>query len=223
MKRTAEPEVLLEQGLEALQLDPGLSRPLLAYVAELLKWNSAYNLTAVRDPADMVTRHLLDSLVVLAPIASLGISRLIDVGSGAGLPGLVLAIARPDWQIDVLDSNGKKARFLRHAARTLGLGNVEVIEARAEQHQPERPYAGVISRAFSAFADFVLATDRLLAEDGYWLAMKGRLDDNEMAGLSHLVSSPRCLALTVPGLREERHLVVATRATLASRNSTARP
>lgn len=223
MKKTAEPEDLLARGLEALELDVDLGEPLLRYVAELLKWNAAYNLTAVRDPAEMVARHLLDSLAVLAPIAALGITRLIDVGSGAGLPGLVLAVARPDWEIDVLDSNGKKARFLRHAVRTLGLRNVAVIEARAEQHRPERPYIGVLSRAFSALGDFVRTTEHLLADDGYWLAMKGRLDDNEIAGLADLVSAPRCLALAVPGLREERHLVIATRAALAARNSTARP
>lgn len=223
MKKTAEPEELLAQGLEALELDAGLGEPLLRYVAELLKWNAAYNLTAVRDPAEMVTRHLLDSLAVLAPVAALGVTRLIDVGSGAGLPGLVLAVARPDWRVDVLDSNGKKARFLRHAARTLGLGNVGVIEARAEQHRPAQLYPAVISRAFSALGDFVRATGHLLADDGYWLAMKGRLDDNEIAGLPDLVSSARCLALAVPGLREQRHLVIATRAALATRHSTAHP
>lgn len=211
VKRIAEPEALLAQGLQELKLDAALAEPLLAYLAELVKWNSAYNLTAVRDPAEMVTRHLLDSLALLPHLAAIPSSPMLDVGSGAGLPGLVLAIARPDWRIDVLDSNGKKARFLRHAQRSLHLDNVQVFESRVEELRVDEPYAAITSRAFASLGDFVAATEHLLADDGHWLAMKGRLDDNELAALPPAVYSSRAVRLVVPGLREERHLVIATR------------
>lgn len=211
VKRTAEPPALLERGLHALGLDPALQAPLLTYVAELSKWNAAYNLTAVRDPAGMVTRHVLDSLAVLPAIEGIPVSRLLDVGSGAGLPGIPLALARPQWHVALLDGNGKKARFLRHAVRTLDLRNVEVFEERAEEHRPVAPYDAVTSRAFSALADFMAMTLPLLAPGGHWLAMKGRLDDNEMAVHPLLSSPPRVVRLQVPGLHEDRHLVIARR------------
>ncbi len=215
MKRSADPAVLLEQGLSQLKLDPALCAPLLAYLAELEKWNAAYNLTAVRDPVEMVTRHLLDSLAVLPAIEGLGVSRMLDVGSGAGLPGIPLAIARPRWHVALLDSNGKKARFLRHAVRTLGLVNASVIEGRVEApDEPTReepPYDGIISRAFSSLGEFLTLTEPLLAEGGHWLAMKGRVDDNEAASIPPFASSPRVVRLQVPGLREERHLVICAR------------
>lgn len=211
VKRIAEPEALLAQGLQELKLESALEAPLLAYLAELVKWNAAYNLTAVRDPAEMVTRHLLDSLAMLPHLDAIRTGLMLDVGSGAGLPGLVLAMARPDWRIDVLDSNGKKARFLRHVQRSLHLDNVQVFETRAEALRVDAPYAAITSRAFAALGDFVAATEHLLADQGHWLAMKGRLDDNELAALSPAVYSLRAARLAVPGLREERHLVIATR------------
>lgn len=211
MKRTAEPVALLDAGLRRLGLDAALAAPLQVYLAELEKWNAAYNLTAVRDPAEMVTRHLLDSLALLPAVGEIVISRLLDVGSGAGLPGIPLALARPDWQVAVLDSNGKKARFLRHAVRTLDLRNVEVIEARVEVHEPAQVYDAITSRAFSALGEFFSLTVPLLARGGHWLAMKGRLDDNELADLPPFVSAPRAVRLQVPGLHEDRHLVIATR------------
>ena len=215
MKRTADPAAdALDRGLQALHLDSAsaLRDPLRRYLTELEKWNAAYNLTAVRDPLEMVTRHLLDSLALLPALHDVPVSRLLDVGSGAGLPGIPLALARPDWQVAVLDSNGKKARFLRHAVRTLDLPNVEVIEARVEQHRPAAPYDAIVSRAFSALGEFVETTAPLLAAGGHWLAMKGRLDDNEVAGIpSSVVSQPRVVRLQVPGLREERHLVIIGR------------
>lgn len=212
VKKAADPHTLLREGLARLQLDAQLQAPLQDYLRELRKWNAAYNLTAVRDPADMVVRHLLDSLAVLPALDLPAHARLLDVGSGAGLPGLPLALARPDWTVHVLDSNGKKARFLRHAVRTLALANVEVIESRVEQHQPAQPYEGVISRAFASLCDFVHATQHLLAAQGRWLAMKGRLDENELAALPARISPPQILPLNVPGLDEARHLIVFTRA-----------
>lgn len=202
----------MEKGLAQLGLDAALCAPLLLYVQELEKWNAAYNLTAVRDPLEMVTRHLLDSLAVLPALRALPrpVQRLIDVGSGAGLPGIPLALACPEWQVDLLDSNGKKARFLRHAVRTLGLRNAQVMEMRAEDCDPDQPYDGVISRAFSALDAFVSSTAHVLTPQGYWLAMKGRVDENESAGLGDHARIDQIVALTVPGLAEQRHLVIAS-------------
>lgn len=211
MKKGADAAGLLDLGLRELGLDPGLQAPLLVYLAELEKWNAVYNLTSVRNPIDMVTRHLLDSLSVLQAMDGLPIARLLDVGSGAGLPGIPLALARPGWRVALLDSNGKKARFLRHAVRTLGLPNAEVFESRVEALQGEAPYDAIISRAFSALGEFFTMTEPLLADGGHWLAMKGRVDDNEFAAIPPFVFAPRVVRLQVPGLREERHLVIAGR------------
>ena len=213
MKRTADSDAAtLDRGLGELDLDPArLRAPLLAYRDELVRWNGAYNLTAVRDPAQMVSRHLLDSLVLLPALHDIPVTRLLDVGSGAGLPGIPLAIARPDWHVTLLDSNGKKARFLRHAVRMLGLDNAEVVECRVEDHAAGSPYDAIVSRAFGALGDFLDATGSLLAPGGHWLAMKGRLDDNELASIPSFISAPRVVRLRVPGLDEERHLVIASR------------
>ena len=213
VKKTADRADRLREGLAALHLSPELQPPLERYLDELLKWNAHYNLTAVRDPAEMVTRHLLDSLSVLGawPSTLDAGCRLLDVGSGAGLPGVPLALARPDWQVDVLDSNGKKARFLRHVQRVLGLGNLRVIELRVEAYQPAMPYDAVISRAFSALDAFVEFTAHLLDEQGCWLAMKARLDDNRAAPLPPGVIRQRSVPLAVPGLAEERHLLILSR------------
>lgn len=197
----------LLKGLANLQLEASLAPALLAYLDELQKWNAAYNLTAVREPREMVTRHLLDSLV-LCPYVK---SPLLDVGSGAGLPGMPLAIARPQLRVTVLDSNGKKARFLRHAVRALKLGNVEVVEARVEDYRPQHPFAAVTSRAFASLKDFFSLTGHLLAPDGEWLAMKGKLDDSETQDLPAGVGIVDIKSLKVPGLAEARHLVVATK------------
>lgn len=199
----SSPEGRLLAGLVALRLDPALAPGLLRYLGELVLWNKAYNLTAVRDPAEMVTRHLLDSLSLLPHVTG----RVLDVGSGAGLPGIPLAIARPDLAVTVLDSNGKKARFLRHAQRTLGLSNVEVIEDRVEKHRPPVPYDCVTSRAYASLKDFLDSTAPLAAAGGRWLAMKGKLDAQELAAVpaAFVAESAR---LTVPGLDEERHLVI---------------
>ena len=197
----------LEAGLAALALPAPLCLPLLAYLDELQKWNAAYNLTAVRDPGEMVTRHLLDSLVMHPHVKG----PLLDVGSGAGLPGIPLALALPELRVSVLDSNGKKARFLRHAVRALKLGNVEVVEARVEDFQPAQPFAAVTSRAFAALSDFVSLTDHLLAADGQWLAMKGKLDPQETQDLPAGVGIVDIKPLHVPGLAEARHLVIAAR------------
>lgn len=198
----------LQEGLAALRLPAALAAPLLAYLAELEKWNAAYNLTAIRDPREMVTRHLLDSLVMVPQVRG----PLLDVGSGAGLPGIPLAIARPELAVTVLDSNGKKARFLRHAVRALKLPNVAVVESRVEDYRPAQPFAVVTSRAFAALRDFFSLTGHLLAPDGQWLAMKGKLDDSEQQDLPAGVGIVEIKPLKVPGLAEARHLVIASKA-----------
>ncbi|HWU69300.1 MAG TPA: 16S rRNA (guanine(527)-N(7))-methyltransferase RsmG [Stenotrophobium sp.] len=203
---------LLDAGIRELgfSLPAGAVQRLLDYQAELLKWNAAYNLTAIRAPEQMVTRHLLDSLALL-PLVPHGpaSARLLDVGSGAGLPGIVLALADPALQVVTLDSNGKKARFMRHAVRTLGLDNVEVAEARVEVWRPAVPFDGIVSRAFASLADFFDKTAHLLAPGGQWLAMKGKLDAAEMAGIPANIIIRETHRLRVPGLNEDRHVVMA--------------
>lgn len=197
----------LESGLRALgqALPPAAQTGLLAYLGELHKWNAAYNLTAVRDPQGMLVRHLLDSLTVL-PLVS---GRVLDVGAGAGLPGIVLAIANPALAVTVLDSNGKKARFMRHAARALDLPNVRVEEARVEALEAAAGYDCITSRAFASLADFFAATGDLLAPGGQWLAMKGKLEDSELAAIPGHVQIRETRRLQVPGLAEDRHVVIA--------------
>ena len=202
----ASSEARLIAGLAALKLDPALAGPLLRYLGELVLWNKAYNLTSVREPAEMVTRHLLDSLAVL-PYAR---GRVLDVGSGAGLPGIPLALANAALAVTVLDSNGKKARFLRHAARQIPV-LVEVVEARAEAYSPVQRFDTVVSRAFASFREFLETTEPLGADDGRWLAMKGKLDRQELADVPPGFRVEQEIQLKVPGLDEERHLIIATR------------
>ncbi len=208
---------LLAAGLREMNLDlPALAAgQMLEYLAELQKWNAAYNLTAVRDPAEMVTRHLLDSLSVLPALSTSPLtphpSRLLDVGSGAGLPGVPLALARPDLHVTLLDSGGKKARFLRHLQRQLKLDNVAVAEARAESFQPVTLFGAVISRAFGSLADFLTQTAHLAAADGQWLAMKGKLDDKELINIPKGFVLKETTPLQVPGLDEARHLLRVVR------------
>ncbi|MCK0536885.1 16S rRNA (guanine(527)-N(7))-methyltransferase RsmG [Alcanivorax quisquiliarum] len=202
----------LASGIDALglELDAGQQQQLLAYVSLLDKWNRAFNLTAIRQPAEMVTRHVLDSLAVLP---HLGEGPTLDVGTGAGLPGLVLAISRPAQTFVLLDSNGKKTRFVRQAARELGLANVEVVQSRVEQYRNESFQNGspqVITRAFASLPDILALTGHLLGERGRLLAMKGAQADTEVAAVpapwqAHTVS------LVVPGLNESRQLVIVER------------
>lgn len=205
----------LVRGLEALALDVALAEPLMAYLLELQRWNRTYNLTAVRDPAEMVTRHLLDSLSVMPALPDTlrtgAGSRLCDVGSGAGLPGIPLAIARPDWSVTLVDSVGKKVRFLRHVQRSLGLPNILPVEGRAENLPAEPPFDAVISRAFASLHDFVALTGQLAGGDGVWLAMKGKLEDSEIERLPRGFAVREVTTLSVPGLNEARHLVVVRR------------
>jgi 16S rRNA (guanine527-N7)-methyltransferase len=209
----------LDEGLRQLRA-AGTSLPsdahgkLVRYLELLAKWNRTYNLTAIREPERMVTHHVLDALAVLPHLsddaAHPGL-RLLDVGSGGGVPALPLAIARPGWHVVALDSSHKKGAFLQQVAIELPLPNVEVVIARVEDYAPAAPFDVVISRAFSDLATFVDTSARHLADHGRLVAMKGVYPDEEIAQLPpgfRVVAAP---ALTVPGLRAERHLIVMER------------
>jgi 16S rRNA (guanine527-N7)-methyltransferase len=199
-------ETRLQRGCDALGLDcnAGQRQQLLAYLQLLHKWNAAYNLTAVRDPGQMVTRHLLDSLAV-APYLPVGVA--IDVGTGAGLPGVPLAILFPQRQFDLLDSNGKKTRFLFQVKTALSLDNMQVHHQRVESYQPSRPYDVVLSRAYASLRDMVSSCRHLLAPKGRFLAMKGALDAGELEQVDSSCEVLAVHSLAVPGLDEQRHLL----------------
>ncbi|MCW4152079.1 16S rRNA (guanine(527)-N(7))-methyltransferase RsmG [Halomonas sp. 18H] len=201
----------LEQGLAELGLAdrPRVHEVLMTLLALLHKWNRAYNLTAVRSRDDMVSRHLLDSAVV-APY--LNGSTLLDVGSGPGLPGLVLAILAPERRVTLLDSNGKKVRFQRQAVMELGLTNVTPVQARVEAFAgPAYGYDAVISRAFASLGDFVSLSTRLVADGGRWLAMKGPTVEDELSGLPEDVTQVASHELRVPFEAGQRRLVILER------------
>jgi len=183
---------------------------LLAYLELLIKWNKAYNLTAVRDPNEMVSRHLLDSLSVV-PYVAQGGERWLDVGSGGGMPGIPLAILFPERAFTLLDSNGKKTRFLTQVKLELKLANLEVIHSRVEQYQPAQPFAGITSRAFSSLADFAEWTRHLGDTETHWLAMKGVQPADELQALPSDFSLCSCEVLKVPGCQGQRHLLILRR------------
>jgi len=199
----------LEAGLSALGLEPALAGPLLAYLALLQRWNATYNLTAVRDPQAMITLHLLDSLAMAPHVA--GLASLADLGTGPGLPGIPLAIAHPGLQVTLVESNGKKARFLREAVRQLKLGNARVAESRAEALDEPGAYAAITARALATLPDIVAVGGHLLAPSGRLLAMKGVRPDEEIAALPPGWRVEAVHPLRVPGLAAERHLVVVAR------------
>ncbi|WP_341274794.1 16S rRNA (guanine(527)-N(7))-methyltransferase RsmG [Rhodocyclus gracilis] len=207
MPEPMNPAEQLASGLRALGLDiaaPAQAR-LLAYAALLDKWNRTFNLTALRVPDKAVSHHLLDSLAILP---YLGEGVLLDVGSGGGLPGIPLAITRPDLAVHLLDSNSKKTAFLQQAVIELELRNVTVHCRRIEEFQPAQPFATIVSRAFAELADFVRPTRSLLAADGCWLAMKGLLPHEEIARLPAGIVVDRALPIRVPGVDGERHVLI---------------
>nr|WP_067289230.1 16S rRNA (guanine(527)-N(7))-methyltransferase RsmG [Marinobacterium profundum] len=201
-------QLLRQSGAMGIELTQQQADQLMAYLALLVKWNKAYNLTAVRDPAQMVTRHLLDSLSVLPHIQG---PRLIDVGSGPGLPGIPLAICRPDIAVTTLDSNGKKTRFQQQVKAELGLDNLEVINARAENCD-RPPFDQVISRAFASLEAMLHWTSHLCREDGVFLAMKGLYPDDELQALTPGIELKASHPLRVPGSEGARHLLILGRA-----------
>jgi 16S rRNA (guanine527-N7)-methyltransferase len=192
------PRSALERGVEqlALALPAGAREQLLQYLALLEKWNRIYNLTAIRDPLGMVSHHLLDSLAVLPHLPL------------AGLPGIPLAMAKPNWQVALIEANQKKSAFLRQARIELALPNLELHEGRIEAWQPAERFALVISRAFTRLADFVATCRHLVAPHGVLAAMKGKHPQAELAELPADVDCQAVIALEVPYLRGERHLVL---------------
>lgn len=202
-----EPATLLAEGLARLNLalPAAVQQRLLDYITLVRKWNKVYNLTAVRDRDKMLTHHLLDSLAVAPHVAAA--STLLDVGSGAGLPGIPLALALPAAQVTLLDSNHKKCAFLNQAVIELTLGNVRVICERVEKLQLNQKFNVVISRAFSGLPEFAEQAGHLVAPAGVLLAMKGVHPSEEIAGLKGNFKLSGITPLQIPGLAAERHLV----------------
>jgi 16S rRNA (guanine527-N7)-methyltransferase len=198
----------LEAGLVQLALAPTLAPRLLEYLALLDRWNRTYNLTAIRGPREMLGKHLLDSLAMHPFVDD---ERLADLGTGPGLPGIPLAIAKPALQVGLVESNGKKARFLREAVRQLGLANTRVLESRAEAVDEPGQYDAITARALDRLAGILRVGGHLLRPGGRLLAMKAARIDEEVAELPPGWHLEAVHPLTVPGLDAERHLVVVAR------------
>lgn len=197
---------MLESGLDCagLKINPGLTQKLLAYLELLAKWNAAYNLTGIKNKEDMLSLNILDSLVLAPWIDKHSIA---DVGTGAGLPGIPLAIYYPDKQFILIDSNSKKTRFVFQAMVELGLTNVSVVQSRVQDYASQQQVDIVTSRAFSSLADFATSCRHLVAPAGKFFAMKGQYPYQELAELPEEFSVVAVHPLNVPGLKAERHLV----------------
>lgn len=201
-----KPALPLTEALAAmgLELDSHQEAALMDYLGLLAKWNKTYNLTAIHEPERMLTHHILDSLVILPQV---GKGPLLDVGSGAGLPGIPLAIARSDLRVTVLDASQKKCGFMQQAAIELNLPGVAVVHGRVEDYRPGPGFPQIVSRAFSDLSEFVRLTRHLLAEGGQWLAMKGLYPNEEIAQIKG-ARVVRDIPLHVPGLDGDRHLII---------------
>lgn len=203
--------VRLAAGIAALglDLDAATQQRLLAYGALLMKWNKVYNLTAIRDEAAMIDLHLLDSLAILPHLRH--VMRVADIGAGGGLPGIPLAICRPDCEVALVETVGKKTSFLLQAKAELGLANLSVHNLRVENFKPAELYPAVSSRAFASLADFITLTDHLVAPGGEWIAMKGVYPQDELDALPPGFALREARRLQVPGVAAERHLLFITR------------
>ncbi|HDR1932215.1 TPA: 16S rRNA (guanine(527)-N(7))-methyltransferase RsmG, partial [Pasteurella multocida] len=196
-------EILLKQ--TALSITDQQKEQLIKLVLLLNKWNKAYNLTSVRDPMEMLVKHILDSVVVSPYLQG---KHFIDVGTGPGLPGLPLAIVNPHKRFVLLDSLGKRISFIRNAIRELGLDNVEAVLSRVEEYHPEQPFDGVLSRAFASLKDMTDWCQHLPKQDGYFYALKGLYHQEEVEELSEKFTIQQVIRLQVPELIGERHLVI---------------
>lgn len=208
MSRTAEQlQQQIRQGASAMgiELNEAQARALFQYLELLQKWNKAYNLTAIREPERMVALHILDSLAVHPFVQD--VQRIIDVGTGPGLPGVVLAIMNPDKQFTLLDSNGKKMRFLFQARLDLSLSNVTIVNERVEAYHPPLPFDMIVSRAFASLADMTHWCKHLLSEHGCFLAMKGLYPTDEIVAIEHDYSVTDVYPLHISGVEAERHLL----------------
>ncbi len=199
-------ETAVTEGIRSLGLQVPTDAParLCAYIRLLERWNRVYNLTAVRRPEDMVSRHLLDSLSILPWVRG---PRVLDVGSGAGLPGIPLAVARPQWEFYLLDSNAKRTRFMQQAIAELKLTHTQVVRCRLQDYYPEIRFASLVTRAYATLAELTADSARLCAADGCLLAMKGAYPHEELKHVSPAWQVVGVYRLTVPGLDVERHLV----------------
>jgi 16S rRNA (guanine527-N7)-methyltransferase len=208
---TADPKAQLERGLEelGLRLDRSARKRLLTFAELLEKWNRVYNLTSIRGAEQIVSGHLLDCLAIIPHIDA---ARALDVGSGAGFPGIPLAIACPAMQITLLDSNQKKAAFLRQAVGELQLDNATVVEDRVEAWQPQEKFDLIVSRALADTGEFVRWSRHLLAAGGTFAAMKGVVPHDELERLPQGYRVRKIVPLTVPGLEAQRHLILVERA-----------
>ena len=196
----------LQQGVNAMGLEES-DFPLedyVSYIELLAQWNSAYNLTAIREPDKMLAHHVLDSLSILPFIQG---NECLDIGTGAGLPGIILALAKPETHWVLLDGNNKKTRFVQQAVITLNLKNVEVICSRIEKYKPEHCFSTIVSRAFTSLDTFCACSHHLLVPGGSLLAMKGPNPENEISDLSAEVFSTKITSLSVPGVKAVRTLV----------------
>ncbi len=199
----------LDQGLLSMGFDLDVTQRdrLIDYLVLLDRWNGAYNLTAIRDPGEMVSRQLLDSLSIL-PLLPRG--TIVDVGSGAGLPGIPLAIAHQNSSFTLLDANGKKARFLAQCKLSLGLDNVRIVHSRVEAHTPSPGYDAVVSRAFASMYKLLQLTSHLVGRGGYWVAMKGRLQPAEIGQVRTQGFMLEVAPLKVWGSEGERHALICS-------------
>ena len=197
---------LLTSGMDKLNLEYSADQldQLLVYLDMLERWNKAYNLTAVREPMEMIKLHLLDSLAISSLLYG---DRFIDVGTGAGLPGIPLAILNPDKHFTLLDSNGKKTRFLFQVKIELGLANINEVNERVEKYSPTHKYQAVLSRAFSSLTDMVINCQHLLTDNGWFLAMKGRLEQSELSGIPKGYKVVAKHPIKVPEVDRQRHLI----------------
>ena len=198
---------LLAEGVAeiGIEIDDQHRRALLGYLSLLKRWNRVYNLTTVKSDADFVTRHLLDSLSVVPYLHG---RKIIDIGSGAGLPGIPVALACPDLEVTLLDSNAKRCRFLRQVQAQLKLQNVIIVQQRAEKFHPHEKFDSLLSRAFSHLSSFIACSGHLLADGGQLLAMKGQWSGEESAEMVLGFRVEDVIKLNVPGLPEQRHLVI---------------
>jgi 16S rRNA (guanine527-N7)-methyltransferase len=188
-----------------LSVNEPTAKKLVEYLLLLHKWNQIHNLTSVRNPINMVSRHIIDSLTIAPYLQG---PHIIDIGTGAGLPGIPLALTQPQYHFALLDSNGKKTRFLTHVLQTLAISNAEVISSRVEKYQPEICFNTLVSRAFSHLNDFLIKTQHLCCEKGIFLAMKGQYPGEEIKELDSHFKLLETKSLEIAGLDEKRHLLI---------------
>ena len=200
---------LIDKGSHFLSLDLTQEQLdiLVSYIEQLVRWNKAYNLTAIRDPLDMIKLHVLDSLAIITPLSRIHGHRFIDIGTGAGLPGIILAIVCPHLTIHLLDTNGKKTRFLTQFKHLHQLNNVEVFNQRCEGYFPEETYDIVLSRAFASITDMLKGCLHLVNNDGVFVAMKGTYPQQELDAMPENYCLINCEILELPGVEAERHLL----------------